>query len=205
MRKRTQGIISVEASIAIVLFLFCMLFFYGFFYMTMARNAIGHALIQTGQSMAMEAYESNIFTGSEYAIGGINDGVDNWSQVVNKLMDAIGPEKLVVGGKNGFADDSRWYDGTTSALAGVIKTRFANYMAGGEAAAGTRLTAMGVKDGLSGLDFSESYVKSGDLYIKLTYKIEPWFNWFDLPPIDFTMQTKSKLWGATGSTKDGGG
>lgn len=181
------GIISIEAAIGITLFLFAILFFYAMFYVTLARNLISHALLQTSQSMALDAYESNKFTADSNASWNANDV----SQLLNNWLG-------IAGANNGYVDSSRWYEGSVGNLAGVIRHRFASYLSGGESQTNERLKALGVEDGLDGMNFSGSYVKGGDLYIILKYEIEPWINFFHVTPIQMTLQARAKLWG-TGS------
>lgn len=187
MKHKNEGIISIEGTIAIVFFTFAMLFFYAFFYITLARNTISHALLQTGQSMALDAYESSKFTGDKYAeIGSAN----NLAQLINNWTG-------FAGGKNGYVDDSRWYEGTQEQLAQVISVRFSSYLAGSKNSANEQLKALGIEKGIEGIDFSNSYVSGGDLYVIATYEIEPWMNFFRLKPMKVTLETCNKLWGAS--------
>lgn len=184
-KNKNEGVISIEASIAIVLFLFMMLFFYSLFYMTIAHHMIAHALTQASQSMSLDTYESKVFTADKDALLGAN----NLGQVINGLLGAVGAD-------NGYVSTKRWYDtDKNDVLQSVAKARFVSYFAESEKEADERLKALGVESGLSGLDFSESKASGSDVYIIVKFNIEPWINFFHLPSIQMKMQSRSRMWG----------
>lgn len=54
--KNQKGMITIEASISFIVFMFLILFIYSFGGVYVAQNIISHATIQATQTIAMEAY-----------------------------------------------------------------------------------------------------------------------------------------------------
>ena len=57
------------------------------------------------------------------------------------------------------------------------------------------LRVLRVKDGLAGLDFSDSNVVGSDVYIRVSYEIEYFFNPGGLGEIPTSQQACSRMWG----------
>ena len=78
----------------------------------------------------------------------------------------------------------------------VAKKRFVGYLANGdESRAEDLLKKYNIVNGLSGLDFSESEVKNGDLYLVVKYKMEYEFNTFGIGQINVKQKAKVRLFG----------
>lgn len=83
----------------------------------------------------------------------------------------------------------------SSLLRETIEKRFLAYLAGGDKEqAGKLLKRMHVAGGVEGLDFSHSYIKSGNLYLVLRYELEYEFNAFGLGKLPIEQKSCSKLW-----------
>lgn len=187
--KSEKGLLSLEACISVTIFIFMMLFLYSFFVVFEVRNEMGHVALATANSMSIDAYENDTL-GKSDTIGQIFYNV--YGQVTSN--------------QNDFTDSRKWYDNSTvtdeddnvmqsAEFADAVKTRFIAYLASGDTdRADEILKRYHVVDGVNGLDFSESYVSSGKLYLSVKYEIEYEFNVFNLGKNKFEHKVCSKLW-----------
>jgi len=188
-KKSEKGVVSLEASIAVTLFIFLMLFLYSFFPVFEARNEMGHLVLSTANSMALDAY-SNEHLG--------NSG--NLSQIIYGLYN------LVAGDATDFVSLSEWHEDTTvttesgeteisALLEDTIRARFIAYLTDGESEnAEALLKRYHIVDGKDGLDFSESYIEGDNLYVKVRYKVEYEFHVFGSGTLEIEQSACSKLW-----------
>lgn len=185
--KTERGVLSLEASIAVTIFIFFMLFLYSFFIVFEARNEMAHVLLATTNSMSLDPLQTEKL-----------DGTDDLSSIIYKVYSLISHED------NGFIDDTSWanedVNASTISLNSIrfkqlIKERFVAYLAGGdEEEANKILERYHIVNGLDGLDFSGSYIDSGNLYISVKYTIKYEFNMFNLGMLDMEQSACSKLW-----------
>ena len=54
--KKERGVISLEASIVLPLFIFLLLFFYGFIVSFSGQQAICHSIVQSADSLSLDTY-----------------------------------------------------------------------------------------------------------------------------------------------------
>lgn len=184
-----RGVISLEASIVVSLFIFLMLFLYSFFMMFQARNAIGHAVLSATNSLSLDAYANEHLVDEDTLIG-----------VLSSLYGEISSDD------NAFLEAYKWYDDATTtsdtgervaseAFLNAIEERFIAYLANGDRdKAETLLSKYHIVGGLNGLDFSKSYIEDDDIHIVLQYKLEYEFNVFGLGPLELEQSACSKLW-----------
>lgn len=187
--KNEKGLLSLEACIAVTIFIFLMLFLYSFFVVFEVRNEMGHVTLATANSMSLDAYENDIL-GESDTIGQIFYNV--YGQATNS--------------QNDFTDFRKWYDDSTvtdengnvtlsAEFAGVVKARFIAYLTSGDAdKAEEILKRYHVVNGVDGLDFSGSHISDGKLYLSVKYEIEYEFNVFNLGSNKFEHKACSKLW-----------
>lgn len=187
--KSEKGLLSLEACIAVTIFIFMMLFLYSFFVVFEVRNEMAHVTLATANSMSLDAYENDAL-GESDTIGQIFYNV--YGQATNN--------------QNDFTDYRKWYDESTitdengnvslsAEFADVAKSRFIAYLTSGDAdRADVILERYHVIDGVDGLDFSGSYVSDGKLYLSVKYEIEYEFNVFSLGSNKFEHTVCSKLW-----------
>lgn len=183
-----EGSITLEACISLFMFTFLMLFVAGLMVLYMAQAGMSHALLQTSESMSLDPYaiaQLNLTgAGVEASIGVYV------SDLVTKLF----------GNNNSnpyFTTSQRWYrPENKSMIQSVAKKRFVGYLANGdESRAEDLLKKYNIVNGLSGLDFSESEVKNGDLYLVVKYKMEYEFNTFGIGQINVKQKAKVRLFG----------
>ena len=182
-QDKRSGVISLEAMIALALMTFVMMFFYSMFYITMARNMVTHALLQTSQSMAVESYGLNALKSEAQGPGSVGAALTNW---------------LYAPGKNSeksHISKTRWFDDGNPGLESTITARFKGYLVGGDdAAANETLKMLGIKNGMEDLDFSKSRVAGSDLFVEVEFEIEPKFNFFHVQKVPVQLSARSRLW-----------
>lgn len=188
-RKKEQGLLSLEACIAVTIFIFMMLFLYSFFVVFEVRNEMGHVTLSTANSMAFDPYENSTLGASD-TVGQVFYNI--YGQVTNS--------------NNDFTDFRQWYDNSTETdadgnvtisaeFADVIKTRFIAYLTSGNPdKADEILSRYHVVNGVDGLDFSDSHISDGKLYLSVKYEIEYEFNVFNFVNNKFEHTSCSKLW-----------
>jgi len=187
--NRESGLLSLEACIAVTLFIFLMLFMYSFFVVFEARNMMAHVLLSTTNSMALDAFENSKLGGEDTAVS-----------VLRGIYGAATNDE------SGFTDYRQWYDETTQTdeegnvylsaeFSDVLKTRFLSYLGNGSEAEAERiLNGYHIKGGSSGLDFSNSRVESDKLYTSVRYTLEYEFKVFDQDGLKLEQTACSKLW-----------
>lgn len=171
----TSGLLSLEASITLTIFIFLMLFLYSFFVVFEARNAIGHALLTTSDSLSLDALANEAAedeSTQEFMLG---------------LLGAVN--------NDAFSQTSKWYSGENAEIQETISNRFIAYLAGGDQVEADKiLKSLNVVNGISGLDFSESKVLDNNLFLVVRYKLDYEFKVFGLGSIEFEQKCCSKLW-----------
>lgn len=189
IRGKECGLLSLEACIAVTIFIFLMLFMYSFFVVFEARNEMGHAVLATTNSLALDAYDNSTMGGTDTA-----------GQIIRNVYGSL------TNGNSDFTDYRQWYDSATTTDANgntmlsasfseVVKNRFLAYLSGGDAdKAETLLARYHIQNGVDGLDFSNSYVSDGKLYISVRYTIEYEFQVFNLDVLKMEQKACSKLW-----------
>lgn len=211
--KRENGVLSLEASIVVTMFLFLMLFLYSFFGVFEARNQMAHVLLATTDSLALDPYESAKFSNAGdtsqvlYMLYGVieesqNDGFSStadWSNMPGFGFDETGwSGTIYVEGSDSELlepDDYGNAAATSGTLKRIIEERFLAYLAdGSEDEANRILEKYHIRGGWKGLDFSGSKVSSGKIYIKIKYTLEYEFNFFDLACLDVEQSACSKIW-----------
>lgn len=163
MKNNDKGILVVEASIALTAFMFFILFFLSFSRVYRAQELVAHATFQTAQTMAVESYTRETI-GEQGTLGAIA-----------KLSDFI---TSISGGNRPALLDSYSSYGKVANLKKVISDEFAYSIGDSVDAADAKLKQLGVKDGLSGIDFSGTSITDSLITIKVTYKLKLQFNFF---------------------------
>lgn len=185
-KNKELGLLSLEASISLTIFIFLMLFMYSFFVVFEARNEMAHLVLSTANSMALDTYSSNTFEKSNSVAKFIYDIYDT-----------------VANDNSAFTDTREWYvtsevEGTTvqnKDFLDVVEQRFLAYLTDGNLEkADEILKYYHVVGGKEGLDFTGSYVSGDNLYVRVTYTIEYEFNMFGLGTLKMEQSACSKLW-----------
>ena len=176
MKKREQGILTVEASIVLTLCVLFMLFLFSFARVYNAQSMVSHAVLQSSDAVALESYlREETLTGSEADV----------TELANRFM-----------GITSISADS--YTSLRSAdVPKIAKEKFVYAIGKNDAEADEKLKKLGVKDGLAGVDFSGSHIDLGndDVIVYVNYTIEMQFGVFGMDEITVTKAAKSKTFG----------
>ena len=176
MKKREQGILTVEASIVLTLMTLFVLFLFSFIRVYRAENVVSHATLQAADAMALESYLRE---------NALDDKADDVVHLANRLT---GVSTL------NAAD----FESLRSAnVPTIAKTKFVAAVSDSETTADTILTGYGVKDGLAGIDFSASTVDldRDDVIVNVSYTLKLQFPIFGATEIDVTKSAKAKTFG----------
>lgn len=175
--RSTSGLLSLEASIALTIFMYLMLLMFSFLVVFEARNEIAHVLLTTSDSLALDAFA-------------------NESPKENSVQDILfGLYGSSTNSEGTFTDSDKWYDREAKDMKETIEDRFVAYLAGSSPDEADRiLRSLNVQKGLQGLDFSKSYVEGDKLYVNVTYTIEYEFQFFGFKSLEVSQSCCSKLW-----------
>lgn len=179
--RSEEGLLSIEACVSVTIFIFLMLFLYGFFVVFETRNAIGHAVLSTTNSLAIDKVE--------------NTGLGKSGTYIQLFYKGIYGDLNET--SNGFLDISEWYDKSVTAaeLQEEIKSRFCAYLAGGDTTTIDKvLKKYHVVDGVEGLDFSKSKVSGDKIYVVVHYKIEYEYKVFNWDSLELEQSACSRIW-----------
>lgn len=176
VQNQTRGLLSLEASIALTIFIFLMLFMYSFLVVFEARNQIGHVLLTTADSLSLDAFATDTL-GDDSSLKGILYGIYTNHTESNGT----------------FTENSEWYDDDD--IKEIVKTRFIAYLAGGDYDEADKiLKGLNIVDGIDGLDFSNCSISDNELTLDVKYNIEYEFQVFGLDELTFSQSCCSKLW-----------
>lgn len=176
MKKREQGILTVEASAILTVVLLCILFLFSFSRVYRAQNMVSHATLQSADAVAIESYLR------ETALQTDAQDVVNLASMITESS-SISAESL---------------ESLRSAnLPKIAKQKFVAAIAETEAEADKKLRLLGVKDGIAGIDFSESKMDlaNDDVIVAITYTIEMQFPVFGADEMTVTKSAKAKTFG----------
>lgn len=188
-KKRESGLLSLEACIAVTIFIFLMLFMFSYFGVYEARNEMAHAVLATANSLGLDAYESDALTGAD--------------TIVSVLREFIGASGA---GDSPYTDRRKWYNGAnvtqddgSTVLSGdfadVARTRFLAYLGGGDPAQAEKvLKRYNIRDGVDGLDFSGSHSDGEKVWLSVRYTIDYEFRVFHTTGLEMEQTACSKLW-----------
>lgn len=182
IRKDDSGVVSIEACVLVPLFIFLMLFFYGFIIMFMGQHMMSHSLIQSAESLSLDSYANE-----RLSINDVQDGGD--------LLTAL-YANLFTSGNEYFSSNEKWYASGSGSAEEVIKKRFIGYLSNGDVSkANDILDNIGIKGGIDSLDFSGCTVDDDVLTITIKYTQEFLFNFQGLASFEREVTVKANMWG----------
>lgn len=185
MKKKQEGILSVEAAISLTIYLFAMMFLVNVGQVYRAQNYMAHGLLQTGQMLAFSSYEY----GTDTTISKLGDG---FMRLVTSLFGLVGGSHNSNGSK---LDESNiklaWKDGRYPEAA---KTAF-GYCAGKDTVeTNGYLEKYGITGGIDSVDFTQTCRNGKDLCIRAQYRVDLPFAFFNISHIDMHQQIVCGLW-----------
>ena len=182
--KNECGALTLEMSIVLPIFIFMFLFIFGMFNIIIAQNRITHALVQSAMSVSIDPFlleraELEGETATEIP-SGISDVILQF--IAKPPRDA-----------EYFSSDSDWYKFYPDD-AKVIKERFCAYFAGGnERDADTKLSDLGIENGIGGIDFTVN-VSNKVMSVTIEYELNLTFNFFNVGKIPIKQTINQRLW-----------
>ena len=181
----TSSVMAIEACVSLTFFMIIMYALYSMVTLFSAQSIIGHALSESCQSLALENYSTSK-----------SDGAWSVSQVPVSLVKLFttSPERNDL-----FTTDETIAKTDQNTVQDLSKTRFAAFLGGSEENADAILKALGVQEGLEGMDFSKTGVNGSDLTMSVTYKIALLIraDAFHLGEFTTTQSVCSRLWGSS--------
>ena len=176
MKKREQGVLTVDSSIVLVIFTFFVLFLFNFARVYRAQSLVSHAAIESADAVALESHLREVAFESD-----VRDVVYLASHLSGSA--AISADSL---------ESLR-----TANIPRIAKEKFVSAIAGSDTAADNKLRAAGIKDGLDGIDFSQSRIVANedDVLVYLNYVIELQYPVFGARELRVTKAAKAKTFG----------
>lgn len=211
-RSRSEsGVLTLEASICLTLFIFLMLFVYSFFVVFEARNVMAHAVLSATDSLALDVYRTDKLQGSDDMAAFFdtlfNAALPNDSSFVTStkwytLNEYSSDWNNNIYAGEGSGDDENYLDEygnkayVSSAFAEVVKTRFFAYLAGSDRRDDIEkvLDRYHVVGGMEGIDFSKSRIIGDKLFIVISYQLDYEYDVMNLLGIQIEQSACSKLW-----------
>lgn len=181
--KRDSGVVSLEACIVLPIFVFLILFFYGFMFLFAGEQLVSHALIQSAVSLSLDSYATDKLSDSSE--------VDLFMQ---DLFNSALVEVAEADGETSHSSSEQWY-ADQSSVQSEVESRFISYLANGDReTANAKLDQFGVVNGIDGISFSECKVEDDVLTITIEYKQEYLMDAFGLLSYDRTKTITQKMW-----------
>ncbi len=187
-KKNEHGVVSLEACIVLPIFIFVLMFFYGLMVFFSGHQLLSHSLIQSAESLSLDPYATERLNISW-------DEMEGGKDLVQAMYaDAFSSQDPY------FSSNEKWYAENSDLLIPTVRKRFLGYLVGSgtssevEKAADEKLKTIGVQNGLSGLDFSETKVEDGVLTITIKYRQEFVFNFQGLAAFDRQQTITITLW-----------
>lgn len=162
--KEEQGILSVEASIVLVLLLFFTLFIYNFGYIFRAQNYMAHGTLETAKSLSYKSYQYKVEE-SEYVL-----------EVAKSVISFFGYES-----DEGIIKQQWKASNYESAVATFFKSCYTT---------DDILEEYHIKN----VTFAGTTVKDGKLTVLCTYQVDLPFKVFGLDYIELHQEAKMGLW-----------
>lgn len=176
MRKKEQGVLTVEATIVLMVFVMFVLFLYNFAGVYRAQSTVSHAAIESADAVALESYLREVAFESD-------------PQEVIYLASKLGGSSTL--------DASALESLRTADLPKLAKEKFIAAIAKNESEADNKLKQLGIKDGISGISFSQCHADlDGDnIIVFVEYTVELQFPVFGAQEIRVTKAAKAKTFG----------
>lgn len=173
-----KGSLTIEASIALTVFIFLNLSMLGFGRIYRAQSLVAHAALQTSQALAIESYYRETISKS---------GSAEFASKLIKFSGALGWSSL-----SGYDD---WYaslgDKGTDFYK-IVKDTFVYAIAEDEESANQILKSVGIAEGMAGIDFKYSAVKNSEIIVNVQYKVGLPFPFFGKREVSLSKSAKTK-------------
>lgn len=174
-RWERKGSITIEATISLVVFCFFLLFFLNFARVFRAQNVVAHGVLNAAKNMAIE----------NYWLGGVDD--TKLGGMINVILDLFTDTE---GMEDSYASWS-----AAGGITEVAKEYFADSISGtGSTEVDLMLEELGIRGGMSGLNFSGTALSEEEITIKVSYKVTLMFPLFSIGEIEMKQYSRARLW-----------
>lgn len=176
MKKREQGILTIEASIVLTLVLVFILFLFSFARIYRAQNLISHASLQTADAVAMESYLRETALQKDAAeVSYLASFLANSSAISADSLESL----------------------RSANVPKIAREKFIAAIASSEAHADAKLKSLGVRNGLAGIDFSKCTMDltKDEVIIAISYNVDLQFPIIGFTGIPVTKAAKAKTFG----------
>ncbi len=195
-KNGTKGALLIETSIVLPLFILVTVFVYGIFNIANAQNQLSHVLIQTTESLSMDKYLND----KVHSVTGISESDSLWGGLDDAILEIVRS-----GNDPYYSSKIEWYQSPDSTGEETARKRLIGYLCkGDEEAADAKLKALGVVDGLDGVDITVT-VESADVTVTLDYTLQFWVDVWDVGKIPMEQSVTSRFWGGAVENKDAAG
>lgn len=194
IRGEQAGVLAIESLFSMLIFIILMMTFYSMIVLFMAQNLIGHALMQSSQSLALETYATSEMEAGLSLQGLATGFIQLFSSDLSTISNLLSVDYQ---NDSEYTTRDTWHEEDADTVAEVARQRFASYLAGGAGAADAFLRNLGVIDGLAGVSFDGTGVSGSDLTITIHYRIQLLIrpDTFGFGVFDSEQSVCARLWG----------
>lgn len=191
--RNERGSLILETSIVLPIFILVIVFVLGVFNIVQAQNQMTHALVQSVNSLSLDSYlidHIDSLQEQDHALDGLDD-------IFIEL------KRSIVADDPHFTTKTDWFNTEDADLEGgktmtvnseIAKLRFLGYLSGGdEEVAEQRLDALGVVDGLDGIDFSIEADKT-NVTVTIKYTLQIWADFWGIGQVPMEQTITARMW-----------
>lgn len=180
--RDTAGVLTIEATISMLLFALFLLFFLNFARVYRAQNVVASGAYNAAKDLSVEYFGKTAY--ADTGIGYITD------EIIPFVLNLFGSDNAQ------STSVSDWHGD----LAGAAKAKFGlaitaqDQTAYSSARADAVLISLGIEDGLDGLDFSGTTVSGDNVQVSISYSVKLMFPFFGISEVDMNQTAVSRLW-----------
>ena len=172
LKENSKGILTVEATISLTIFLFFMMFILNFAQVYQAQNYVNHGLLQTGKTLAFKSF-----------------AYDQQS-LSHEIRDILGMFNIL-GSREAVETEYKWRG---KDYASVVKYAFGYCTAGSADITHANLLKFGILEGIDSLDFTGTMVQDDDLIINVKYDVRLRYSIFNFNEVTLHQRVVCGLW-----------
>lgn len=183
-RWKNRGSLTIEATVSLLLFTLFLLFFLNFARVYRAQNLVASGAYNAAKDLSIEYYGKSAY--EKTSVG----------KIMGFYYDIVELINLISTNTSQGQSSTDWYGDLPTAAKNKFGLAITAQMQKEYSAdaADRALKAVGIKDGLDGLDFSASMKNGDDVEISINYTVELMFPSFGISEISMTQKAVSKLW-----------
>ena len=176
MKKREQGVLTIEASLILTVLIFFVLFIFSFARIYRAQNLMSHSVLQTADAIATESFlRETAFEGGKEDVVFLASGLTGATSVSENTFESL----------------------RSADLPKIAREKFIHSIAPTKEEADIKLKNIGIRDGVDGIDFSACCMdfRNDDVIIAVKYTLTTQFAVFGMTEVEMTKSAKAKTFG----------